>query len=100
MILVRDTFQVKFGHMDAMLDVIKEATESGADIGSFTRVLTDASGKMFTLIIESKVESIDAYRKELMERFGSSQSIDFMKRTEPHIESGQREFYTIEWEKD
>ena len=49
MILVRTVFQVKFGHMDAVLELIKEAAKRMEDSGRESRILTDASGQIFTL---------------------------------------------------
>ena len=97
MILVRTTFQVKFGHMNAMLAIVKEAIDANADIGGLQRVLTDASGQMFTLVFETTAESIDAHGRRLMESYGDPAALAFMKRTEPHIEHGRREYFTIEW---
>jgi hypothetical protein len=98
MILVRTTFQVKFGHMDAMLETVKELAEFARAAVSETRVLTDASGQMFTLVIESKAESIGAYMEQLQASFDDPQFADVMARTVEHVEAGRREFFNIEWE--
>jgi hypothetical protein len=98
MILVRTTFQVKFGHMDAMLETMKDLADFEQAAVSETRVLTDASGQMFTLIFESKTESIDAYMEELQAGFDDPEFAEVMARTMEHVESGQREFFNIEWE--
>jgi hypothetical protein len=98
MILVRTTFQVKFGHMDAMLTTAKNLVDYGRALASETRVLTDASGPMFTLVIESKAESIGAYMEALRAGFSDPQFAEIMANTMEHVESGRREFFNIEWE--
>ncbi len=98
MILARQVFQVKYGHMDEILAALKAM--SGSDQGSpgVNRVLTDISGNNFTLVFETKAESVDAYWEALQASFKdpemSEQGNPFMQ----YIESGHREFYTIEYE--
>jgi hypothetical protein len=98
MILVRDVFQVKFGHMDPILAILKEAEEIGIGSDRLTRVLTDVSGQMFTLVFEAKVESIDAHLARMQESFNDPELSGWMGRIMEHVDSGRREFYTIEWE--
>lgn len=98
MILVRSVFQVKFGHMDAVMNIVKQAVESGMEGNNETRMLTDASGQMFTLVFESVVESMDAYMDRMRASFDEPESASFMRAIEEHIESGRREFYNIEME--
>jgi hypothetical protein len=91
-------FQVKFGHMDAVLTFIKEAAKRMDDSGRETRILTDASGEMFTLVTESKFESIDAHRQRLQESYGNAEASAMMDRLAEHMESGRTEYYNIELE--
>lgn len=97
MILSRQVFQVKYGHMDEVLAALK-GMQGGNMPFNNTRVLTDISGPNFTLVIETKAESVDAYMKALQAMFetpgqGGGEDV-FMNL----IESGSREFYTIESE--
>ena len=97
MILVRQVFQVKYGHMDEVLAAMK-TMPGGSMPFKNTRVLTDISGKNFTLVIETKAESMDAYMKALQAMFenpGQAGAEDVFSK---FIESGSREFYTIELE--
>jgi hypothetical protein len=97
MILSRQVFQVKYGHMDEVLAAVKAMPTGGMPFSN-TRVLTDISGPNFTLVIETKAESVDAYMKALQAMFeapgqGGGEDV-FMNL----IASGSREFYTIEFE--
>ena len=98
MILVRQGFQVKFGHMDKVLAAVKAASESGQTSGMITRVLTDISGNNFTLVFETKAESMDTYWKSLQASFADQEAAASMNSMTEYFESGHREFYTIEYE--
>ncbi len=98
MILVREVFQVKFGHMDPIMAILKEVEESGVGSGMATTVLTDASGQMFTLVFQTKAESMDAYMNRMRASFGDPRVAETMGKMMQHVESGRREFYTIERE--
>jgi hypothetical protein len=98
MILARQVFQVKFGHMDDVLAAFKAVSESGQGSSNGTRVLTDISGKNFTLVIETKAESLDAYWEALQAMFKDPEQAAQFNTIMQYIESGHKEFYTIEYE--
>lgn len=98
MILVRQVFQVKYNQMDKLLAAIKKYAESGTTASNVTRVLTDISGPNFTLVFESKAESMDAYWEALQASFASPEMADMADIFTDNIRSGYREFYTIEYE--
>ncbi len=100
MILVRDIFQVKFGHMDQVLAALRAQAESRAGSDgpvAVSRVLTDLSGSYFTLVMETRAESIDAYWSRLRAAFADSDRPEG-DSIMSYVESGRREFFTIEWE--
>jgi hypothetical protein len=72
--------------------------ENNVDTGNITRVLTDISGKNFTLVFENKAESLDAFWQGMQENFQDAEAMEQMSKIMPYIESGYREFYTIEYE--
>ena len=100
MILVRQVFKVKFGQMDKVLAAFKEASESVQGSSTISRVLTDISGDNFTLVFEAKAESMDAYWSALQERFKYPEMAKMFNAMMEPIESGHREFYTIEYESE
>ncbi len=96
MILVRDVIHLKAGQMNTVLPALKEALAAGRQ-SQLSRVLTDISGRHFTLVIETKAESMDAYWQQLQASFetqDAEQSAAFAELTE----YGYREFFTIEYE--
>jgi len=98
MILVRDVFQIKVGHMDQVLALLNDAAESMPENSRISRVLTDISGPHFTLVFESKAESVDAHREQMMASFQDPATAAAMGRMMEYIESGHRTYYTIEYE--
>ena len=98
MYLVRDVFQVKFGHMDKVLATLQETAANRRGQTSISRVLTDASGDMFTLVFEGKTESINAHREAMMASFEDPEMAKAMAEIGQYFESGRREYYNIEFE--
>jgi len=98
MILVRQVFQVKYGHMDEVLAALKAMSDSDVSMSNGTRVLTDISGNNFTLVIETKAESVDAYWAALQAMFKNQEQAAQSDPLVQYIESGHREFYTIEYD--
>ncbi|UCH60308.1 MAG: hypothetical protein JSV61_02215 [Anaerolineales bacterium] len=98
MILVRQVFQIKYGQMDKVLALLKAAEESMQGSSYISRVLTDISGKNFTLVLEIKAESMEAWWNTMQQNF---QDPERRAQSDPlmeYVESGYKEFYTIEYE--
>jgi hypothetical protein len=98
MILVRQVFQVKYGNMDKVLEMMKSMPAEMQDAMGGTMVLTDISGQNFTLVIETKAESMNAYWSGLQAMFKEGQASGGEDPMAPLIISGHREFYNIEYE--
>lgn len=98
MILVRDVFQAKYGKGDELVRLFKEIYEmmGKESVRGDTMVLTDLSGPFFTVVTETKVESIEAFFANMREGFSRPEFAEWFERTTSLIESGRREFYTIE----
>ena len=99
MILVRTEFQCKWGRVQEAIDSFKamSAMMDDQDVIKRTRLMTDLSGRFDTLIVESEVESIDAYFAMLHAAFADP---EFQATQSPPADSlyqtGKRQFYTIE----
>ena len=114
MILERNVIQVKFGKMKEFRALKKEFMESWPDElrekwRAKTRTLTDLSGTFYTLVEETIWESFEDMEKtrrgegdlgisaeqiqEFLERYRQMQQKEVSL-----IETGRREFYTIEKE--
>jgi len=99
MVLVRQVFQIKFGYMDQVMAAFKEDMTGGDDGPLHTsRILTDISGDNFTLVIETKADSVDAFMDALQASFEDQEMSAQANEAMRYIESGRKEFYTIEYE--
>jgi len=97
MIVVRDVFQAKYGKGGDVVALFKEARERWPEAARYgRRILTDASGPFFTIITETEVESLAAWEQLLSEVFANPEFGAWFGRMETLVESGRREFYTIE----
>ncbi len=99
MILHRTVFQAKLGKADNAVAALKDAftTIPPEQLEAFQpRILTDISGTFDTVVVETVHESLATYeqfRAALMARNASGEGSNLM----PFIETGQNEFYTIEY---
>lgn len=101
MIVVRTELQCKWGCVQEVLERTKAGFEQlGGQATAIkrTRVLTDLSGSHDTVILESEVESLDAYFAMLKALFASPEFKAMAEaRGDDHpYQSGVRNFYTIE----
>ena len=94
MIVVRDTYQIKFGRIDPLLELFSDARRSWAQPYPF-RLLTDASGPLYTLVAETEVASLAEWEKRFADLFSNSEFVQWFSQMVPLIESGRREFYNL-----
>ena len=99
MILVRTEMQCKWGRVQEVVDTFKamSARFDTQDVIKRTRILTDLSGRFDTVIVESEIESIDAYFALLNAAFADPELQAQQAAIQDHAQqSGSRAFYTIE----
>lgn len=95
MIVVRDVFRAKYGKGNDLVALFKEAREKWP-MEYAGRILTDASGQFFTVVVETEVESLAAWEDRASELFDQPEFGDWFERMTPLVESGRREFYNLE----
>ncbi|OGO23367.1 MAG: hypothetical protein A2Z28_03770 [Chloroflexi bacterium RBG_16_51_9] len=97
MIVERLVFQAKYGKADKLVEIIKEGRKlmvrNGYPDG---RILTDLSGRMFTIIWESEFPSMSAYEKMRNKVFKLPEFGPWFNKMQPLIEAGTTEFYNVE----
>ena len=97
MILVRDVFQAKYGQGSDLVALFKEVKEEWPESANYGyRILTDASGPFFTVVTETEVASLAEWERLIAEVFSLPQFGEWFARMTPLVDSGRREFYTIE----
>jgi hypothetical protein len=95
MIVVRDTFQAKFGKAGALVALFKESRKQWPG-QSVDRIFTDVSGPFDTVVTEATVESVAAWQQRQASVSSTPEFGDWFARMLPLVESGRREYFTIE----
>ncbi len=97
MVLQRLVFQAKYGKADELVSVLKRGDEILGKYGySSGRVLTDLTGKMFTVVWESEWESMGAFEALRGKLFAAPEFGPWFAEMQALVESGSREFYNLE----
>jgi hypothetical protein len=78
-----------------MVDAMVQSTQGVPDR---PRILTDLSGPMNTMVLESRHASLAAYEQWRAALFQSSEFSGSMDAMNTWLESGSTEYYTIEQE--
>lgn len=94
MILVRDVYQVKFGKIDELVKLFSTARQTWARDSTF-RLLTDASGPLYTLVAETEAASLGEWEKNFAELFSNPEFVQWFAQMVQLIDSGRREFYNL-----
>jgi hypothetical protein len=97
MIVVRNVFQLKFGKAREALAVMKEGVaiqKRLAPEGS-ARLLTDLTGRHYTLVLEMTLPNLAALEAMAPRIFGDSEFQANYHKMVPLVESGHREVFTI-----
>jgi hypothetical protein len=97
MILARDVFHAKYGRGDELVALFKEsfARMPEAMTTGAPRLMTDLSGRYFTVVTEYEVEDLAAWERMFAAMMAQPDTGGFMDRMNELIEWGQREFYTL-----
>jgi hypothetical protein len=97
MIVVRNVFQLKFGKALEALAVMKEgvAIQKRLAAEGSARLLTDVTGRHYTLVLEMTLPSLAALEAMVPRVFGDSEFQANYQKMVPLVESGHREVFTI-----
>ncbi len=96
MILVRNSFRVKFGKMKDALALMKEGEKAMKAITQKPqRMLTDVTGEFYTLVLEIEYESLAEFEKVGAEMMKASGWKEWYQKIGALMETGRREIYTV-----
>jgi hypothetical protein len=96
MIVVRDIFNLKYGKAKDAIALWKEGQTVLKKTGYVPdRMLTDLTGKSYTLVLESTYSSLSEYDKRLQDTQGYEEWRKWYERFLPLVESGSREIFRI-----
>jgi hypothetical protein len=100
MIQVRLVFQAKYGRAGELAALMKEYNSDEMPAGTpgprSVRLLTDLSGPFDTVVQELEFDSFEAWEQGMAAMFAHPRAQEMMARSRELIESGHKEFYTIE----
>jgi len=92
MYVVRDIFQLKFGHFRPVKDMMAEARTNGMMPDSKgTRLLSDFTGNAYRFIFENSYDSLADYEKDMSSGMGKPEWQEWYKRFMEHVEGSHRE---------
>lgn len=101
MIMVRDEFHCEPGRAQAFVDRFKAMANNmrEQDVIKRGRIMTDLSGSFDTVVVETEIESIDAYQAFMRAAFADPESQAAQVADGNRLyRSGTRTFYTLEAE--
>ncbi len=97
MILTRTTLQAKYGQGGAVVSLLKEIQPLMINAGSGAhRILTDGSGRFFTVTQEIEFDSLASYEEVMAKAFSDPAFGPLFERMTAMVDSGGREFLNIE----
>ena len=97
MILVRNVFRLKFGKAREALQIMKEgiAIQKRVAAEGSARLLTDLTGRHYTLVLEMTLPNLAALEAMAPRIFGDQEFQANYQKMVPLVESGHREIFTI-----
>jgi hypothetical protein len=98
MLVVRNRFKVKFGKAREALAAMKEglAIQKRAGLDAPTRLLTDLTGRHYTLVLEITVKNLGDLEATMPKIMGNPEwQATYQQKFAPLIESGHREIFTV-----
>ena len=94
MIVVRGVFRAEYGKGGDLVALFREAREKWLEQYA-DRILTDASGAFFTVVVETRVESLAERARRTAEFFANQEFGDWFARMTPLVQCGGREFCNV-----
>lgn len=89
--LVRDIFQLKFGHFKDARQLLAEAIEKQMMPENSARVFSDFTGDAYRLIFEEGFDSLADYELSLTSSMKTPDWQSWYERFKPHVERSHRE---------
>lgn len=97
MYIIRDVFQLKFGHYRDAKKLLDDAIKSGlmpAD-KQHTRILSDFTGNSYRLVFEEGFDTLAAYEQSLTGSMRKDEWQQWYENFKPHVESSHREIMKL-----
>ena len=95
MIVVRNTFRVKFGRMKDALALMKENLSRVPSSAARTRLLTDVTGDFYTLVLEMEYEDMAQGERDAREAMRAPGWGETYQKFAALVDSGRREIFGV-----
>ncbi len=96
MYIVRDIFNLKYGHFRPVKAMMEEMMKNGMmPNGKNVRVLSDFTGGAYRLIMEISFDSLSDFEKELSRDMSKPEFQEWYKKFIEHVNSGEREILKV-----
>lgn len=96
MIVVREVFELHYGKAREAIALAKEMMKASPAMGgSQPRLLTDAVGRYYTLVMEMEYASLTAFEAAMSVEFAGEDMRDLNARFIPLVMQGRREVFRV-----
>jgi NIPSNAP len=96
MILIRDIFQLKYGKARDAKELWQEGKNINKEMSKIpSRLLTDLTGKAYTLVLEMTFDNLATYENSLKTVLSDPNWKTWYAKFVPLVESSYREIFTI-----
>jgi hypothetical protein len=97
MIIVRNTFRLKFGKAREAVAILKEglAIQKRIGVDFSQRLMTDLSGEFYTIVLELAVPNLATLETMMPKVMGDKDWQANYQKFVPLVESGHRELFTL-----
>ena len=97
MIIVRNTFQLKFGKAREAVALMKEgiAIQKRAGVDVSQRLLADLTGTFYTIVLELTLPSLAAYETMMPKVMGDKDWQANYQKILPLVKTGSREIFSV-----
>src|SRR6476646_6535886 len=96
MYIVRDIFNLKYGHFRPVKAMMEDAMKMGMmPKTKANRVLADLTGGAYRLIMETGFDSLAEFEKELAADMSKPEFQEWYKKFTEHVDSGHREILKV-----
>lgn len=97
MIVIRNTFRLKFGKAREAVALFKESIGIQKRLGMNypVRIMTDLTGSFYTVVLEITVPNLGAYESEVPRYMGDKDFQANYQKIVPLVESGSREVFKV-----
>jgi hypothetical protein len=92
MYIIRDIFNLKFGHFKEAKALLDEAkSKNMLPDAQNMRALSDFTGDSYRLILEEGFETLADYEKSMASGLSQAEWKEWYERFKPHVETSHRE---------